>query len=189
MNKQSLRKHFLAERRKLPVDELNGRNEKICDYFRDFIATHDYLNTIHCFLPIRKNKEVNTWPLIDVLTEKNKRIIVSKSELNTNRMQHYLLGDRNSLVENRWGIPEPTGGKEVSDKEIDAVLIPLIVFDKSGHRIGYGKGYYDRFLSDCRLDVVKIGLSLLPPVHHIKEKETHDVAMDYCITSEKIYSF
>ena len=71
-------------------------------------------------------------------------------------------------------------------EDIDVVLIPLIVFDENGHRIGYGKGYYDRFLESCRPDTLKVGLSILPPIKEIPEVEAHDIPMDYCIGIDQV---
>ena len=68
-------------------------------------------------------------------------------------------------------------------------MIPLLVFDVSGHRVGYGKGYYDLFLSKCRNDCVKVGLSMVPPVELISEVEPTDVKMDYCISPKGLHTF
>ena len=89
----------------------------------------------------------------------------------------------------KWGIPEPIEGESAATEDIDVVLIPLIVFDENGHRIGYGKGYYDRFLESCRPDTLKVGLSILPPIKEIPEVEAHDIPMDYCILFKAVMKF
>jgi 5-formyltetrahydrofolate cyclo-ligase len=69
------------------------------------------------------------------------------------------------------------------------VLIPLLAFDQTGQRVGYGKGYYDRFLANCRPDCIKTGLSFFPAEDKITDTNTFDIAMDFCITPDKIYEF
>jgi 5-formyltetrahydrofolate cyclo-ligase len=93
------------------------------------------------------------------------------------------------LVFNKWGILEPSGGQAVEPKEIDVVLTPMLAGDKRGFRVGYGKGYYDKFFSLCRPDVLKIGLSYFPPIEEISDVHEFDVKLDYCVTPEEVFSF
>ena len=67
--------------------------------------------------------------------------------------------------------------------------MPLLCFDAAGHRVGYGKGFYDKFLSKCRPDCTKIGLSYFPPVEAIAATGGHDIMLDICVTPEKTYQF
>ena len=69
------------------------------------------------------------------------------------------------------------------------VLVPLLCFDRSGHRVGYGKGYYDRFLRKCRADCKKIGLSMFDPVDEITDAGESDVRLDLVITPTATVSF
>lgn len=69
------------------------------------------------------------------------------------------------------------------------VLIPLLAFDKKGYRVGYGKGFYDRFLADCRPDVVKVGLSVFEPIDEIADLNEFDIKMDFCITPNRVWQF
>ena len=93
------------------------------------------------------------------------------------------------MRENRWGIPEPAAGREIAPETIDLVLIPLLAFDRKGHRVGYGKGYYDRFLKRCRGDCMKLGLSFFEPVDSIYDAGEHDVPLDLCVTPHRTYVF
>ena len=93
------------------------------------------------------------------------------------------------LVENRWGIAEPVGAPEVRPQQLDAVLIPLLAFDETGHRVGYGKGFYDRFLAECRPDALRIGVSLEPPVPRITDAWDGDVRLHACLTPERVWRF
>ena len=69
------------------------------------------------------------------------------------------------------------------------VLVPLLCFDESGHRVGYGKGFYDRFLTKCRPDTQKVGLSYFPPVKEITDADSFDIRLDLCLTPEKVWRF
>ncbi|MEY3642146.1 MAG: hypothetical protein RLZZ149_74, partial [Pseudomonadota bacterium] len=101
----------------------------------------------------------------------------------------YISDDTTEFYLNQYGIPEPMGGIEIKAGQIDAAIIPLLAFDNIGNRVGYGKGYYDRFLANCRADVLKIGLSFFPPVSSIDDIENFDKKLDFCITPERVYAF
>jgi 5-formyltetrahydrofolate cyclo-ligase len=94
-----------------------------------------------------------------------------------------------TFTNSAWGIPEPVGGTVVQPTDFDIVLIPLLAFDKYGHRVGYGKGFYDRYLLNCRPDCLKIGISLFDPVDLIEDAESHDIPLDIAICPAKMYDF
>lgn len=146
-------------------------------------------NYYHIFLSITEKKEVNTEPILHILQGKDKNILLSKSNVNTNRLTNYLLTDSTVIKKNSWNIPEPVDGIEVDAKKIDLVFVPLLAYDKSGHRIGYGKGFYDAFLADCKEDVVKIGVSFFEPEPHISDVYSSDIPLDFCITPTQIFKF
>jgi len=100
-----------------------------------------------------------------------------------------LFDDEVELVDNAFGIAEPSAGEIVEPGEIDLALVPLLAFDQHGYRVGYGKGYYDKFLSQCREDVIKIGLSFFEPVDEIGDINQFDIPLNYCVTPQKVYEF
>ena len=104
-------------------------------------------------------------------------------------MDHILFDEDLQFELDRFGIPEPIGGEQIDLAEIDMILVPLLVFDRTGNRIGYGGGYYDRLLVDLPERVVKVGLSLAGPVDLLSTTETHDIALDACITPFQIVKF
>jgi 5-formyltetrahydrofolate cyclo-ligase len=65
----------------------------------------------------------------------------------------------------------------------------MLAFDKQGYRVGYGKGFYDRYLKRCQPDVMKVGFSFFPPVDQIEDINANDVPLSYCITPHQIYAF
>lgn len=143
----------------------------------------------HLFLSISEKKEIDTGPLMHILQGKDKNIIISQSNFATREMKHFLLTDSTIIRKNEWNIPEPMGGLEIPSSKIDVVFVPLLAFDKMGHRVGYGKGFYDKFLAGCKAEVVKVGLSLFEPEDQIPGILTSDVPMDYCVNPSKIYKF
>lgn len=186
MLKKELRLNFTNLRNRLSAEEIFSSSSSILKLLENVpIWDHNYY---HVFLPIKEKKEIDTYPLIELLQEKNKKVIVPKIA-GVSDLEHYELQQHTRLVPNKWGIPEPTSGNRIEEELIDVVFVPLLAFDYQGHRVGYGKGYYDRFLQRCRADVMKIGLSIFGPVEIISDIEETDIALDYCITPAEIYSF
>lgn len=188
MQKENLRKEFLQKRKALTIQEVQGFSKKIHDWFFRSFPVHAYA-TIHTFLPIKRNNEIDTWLIINTLKKDFATNIVAPKSHEDGTMSHYLLTKDTIFEENIWKIPEPVSNLQFPISEIDLVLIPLLCFDKKGYRVGYGKGYYDRFLADCRPDVLKIGLSFFEPVDEISDVDTFDIPLDYCITPNKIWQF
>ena len=102
---------------------------------------------------------------------------------------HILINTQTRFVENRFKILEPDSTKEILPSEIDVVFIPLLCFDKHGNRVGYGGGYYDRFLTKTSRSCLKIGLSFFEPVDFIEGISKTDITLDMCVTPEKLYNF
>jgi 5-formyltetrahydrofolate cyclo-ligase len=90
---------------------------------------------------------------------------------------------------NAINILEPLENEIVDPQDIDLVLIPMLVCDMKGARVGYGKGYYDRYLSRCREDCIKVGVSYFEPIAQVKDANEFDVPLNFCITPQKAYVF
>jgi len=190
MSKQDLRKEYLQKRKALTETEVEDFSRKIRDWFFRSIHVQAYA-TVHTFLPIRRNNEIDTCLIINTLQKDFATDIVIPRSHEDGTMSHYLLTKDTVFEENKWKIsePSPVGNLRSSVFSIDLVLIPLLCFDKKGYRVGYGKGYYDRFLTECRPDVLKIGLSIFEPIDEIIDVTEFDIKMNYCITPNKIWSF
>lgn len=187
--KKALREHYKSLRVTLSAAQEKNLNEQLLSQFQQF--KWEGLGYVHIFLPIKKFKEPDTILLENWLRVSYPQIqlVISRSDLKTNMMDHYLWEKEHLLELNKWGIHEPKGGEAILPDQLDAVIIPLLAFDKAGNRVGYGKGFYDRFLSACRPDCLKIGLSFFEPVPEIKDTEPADIPLDYCITCEQIWNF
>jgi len=143
----------------------------------------------HVFLPIEKQNEVDTELILHLLQGKDKNIVVSKSDFETRDMAHFLLTDSTRIILNPYGIPEPESGITIGSDQIDVIFVPLLCFDEFGNRVGYGKGFYDRFLAECRPDAIKIGLSFFEAVDPWEDVFESDVKLNFCVTPEKVYEF
>lgn len=189
--KQECRVKSKFMRNQLTTDEYVKLNLQILENFKRLSTILKNVEYLHTYLPIIKNKEPNSLLVIDYLKivwpEIN--LVVPKSDLKTNLMTHHLLAEGQELILNKWNIEEPVGGRLISEQLIDVVLLPLLAFDRYGTRVGYGKGYYDKFLASCRPDVKKVGLSIFDPIDKITDIEPHDVPLDLCITPSKIWRF
>ncbi len=143
----------------------------------------------HLFLTIAEQKEIDTEFLLHILAGKDKEIVVSKSDFATLGMTHYLLTDNTKFQKNTYNIPEPIDGLEVPVVKIDVVFVPLLAFDAKGNRVGYGRGFYDKFLSECKPETIKIGLSFFDAEEIIEDASEKDIQLDYCVTPNRIYKF
>lgn len=110
-------------------------------------------------------------------------------DFNSAAMVAEQVGANTQFFINAFGIPEPNGGYEISPELIDLVIVPLLCFDQSGNRVGYGKGYYDRFLKNCRKDCIKIGFSYFSPIASIDDTNEFDIPLDYGISPDAIHEF
>lgn len=187
MKKLELRPKYKALRKQLSESEIEEMSLAIANKLLTLpIWEKTYF---HIFLPITEHHEVNTEFILHLLSGKDKEIIISKSDFETRNMTHFLLTDNTRIKKNEYNIPEPVDGIEVPSHKIEVVFIPLLAFDTIGHRVGYGKGFYDKFLNECKPQTIKIGLSFFKAEELIEDVFEGDVQLDYCVTPEKIYSF
>ncbi|GGI56512.1 5-formyltetrahydrofolate cyclo-ligase [Winogradskyella haliclonae] len=186
MSKSEIRKKYKALRQELSYDEIENRSLSIANQLLQLdIWNHSFY---HIFLPIQEQKEINTEYILNILAGKDKNIVISKSNFEDSTMSHFLLTDNITLKKNEYNIPEPIDGIPILPQQIDLVFVPLLAFDTFGNRVGYGKGFYDRFLSGCRPETLKIGLSFFEAETKIAASE-NDVKLDYCLTHKKSYQF
>lgn len=186
MLKKELRQKYKDLRNQLSEDDLEEMSLTIANKVLTLPIFEK--NYFHVFLSITEHKEVNTEYILHLLSGKDKEIIISKSDFNTREMTHYLLTDNTKIKKNQYNIPEPIDGLEVPTHKIDVVFVPLLAFDKKGHRVGYGKGFYDKFLTACKPETIKIGLSFFEPEEKIEDVFENDVKLDYCITPKTVYT-
>lgn len=187
MTKKELRKKYKELRNDLSFDAIEDLSLQIANNALKLPIWN--FENYHIFLTIHEHKEVQTDYLLHILNGKDKNVIVSKSDFETRTMNHVLLTDNVTIKKNEWNIPEPQNGFSIADEQIDVVFVPLLAYDVFGNRVGYGKGFYDLFLSKCKPDVVKIGLSFFYPEELIEDMFLEDVRLNYCITPDTIVKF
>lgn len=187
MLKKDLRKKYKALRKQLPIDAIEDLSIRIANQLLK-LPIWD-ATFYHVFLTIEEQLEVNTDIILNILSGKDKHIVISKSDFETGLMTHYLLTDNTVIKKNTHNIPEPVDGIEITNNKLEVVFVPLLAFDEQGHRVGYGKGFYDKFLADCKPDTLKIGLSFFEAEDAIDDVFENDIKLDYCVTPERVYKF
>ncbi|HEV7346684.1 5-formyltetrahydrofolate cyclo-ligase [Telluribacter sp.] len=185
MDKASLRAQFLKRRQVLTPDEVRQESGKIAERLSRLLAQKPP-HYLHIFLPHVVRNEIDTRLIGEVVRAEfpEVQLVVPRVVPGTRTLEHYLYTPQTPLLTNRWGIPEPDpqAAQPIAPEELDAVLVPLLAFDRQGYRVGYGGGYYDRFLPQCRPGALKIGLSFFEPVPAIDDIDGYDIRLDYCLT-------
>ena len=179
MEKADLRKIYKEKRQQLSGIDIEELQENIYQQIYDLEISN--IKNVHVFLSLEKFKEINTNPIIDYYRSQNKKIVVSKSDFTNNSLTHFYLEKDTTIALNKYGIPEPVNAVQVCEIELDLVFVPLLISDEQHYRVGYGKGFYDRFLANCRKDVKKIGLNFFKPISNITDVNEFDIALDEVI--------
>jgi 5-formyltetrahydrofolate cyclo-ligase len=188
MTKSDLRKIYLAKQKDLSPAERAEKSQKISDRFFQSIDL-DPIRFLHCFIAIDKFNEIDTTVIFQRLWRDFSQVttLVPRVNFESGEIENLLFTPGTELVRNVWEIHEPAHDEYGETPLIDMVLAPLLCFDRRGYRVGYGKGFYDKFLSKCRPDCLKIGLGYFPPVREIVDTGDHDVKLDLFVTPDKTY--
>lgn len=176
MKKAEIRKIVLARRAQLNAEDHSLRQVALLSLLKPLLIQS---KTIASFKAISHRNEIS----LDSL-EGNFAYPRVVSEYGTMEM-----AQSTEFANSEWGIPEPLGGSVLEPTDLDIVLIPLLAFDLAGNRVGYGKGFYDRYLLQCRPDCLKIGISLFDPIDRIEDVESHDIPLDIAICPAQMYDF
>lgn len=188
MTKANARRDFLQKRAALPEGEYHQLNFQLYQQFFSLIDLSG-VRCLHIFLPIEGKREVDTWPIIDRLRREHEHIRLSIPKVNGSELENFYFEGIHQLKKNKWGILEPEQGVPTPTEKIDMVIVPLLAFDKSGNRVGYGKGFYDQFLAECRIRCQRIGLSLFEPIESIEDVDENDISLTHCLTPHHLYQF
>lgn len=179
--KREIRRRMLFLRENIDKEKLMKWNENIYnkivnwDVFKDAKMVMIYASF--------KN-EVKTWDIIDYCFEKRKDVILPKTIKDGFKILPCKINSLDELSRTSFGILEPSGENVVDKDKIDMIIVPGIAFDRNGNRIGYGAGYYDRFLKDCK--GIKAGVCYSIQMVEDVYADEHDVKMDYLITERGI---
>lgn len=189
MSKKDLRKQYLAKRLTLSPVAYAELNQKILQHFQQLKLTG--ISCIHIYLPILSRREPDTFTIVEWLKASHPHIkrVFPKADFSNYSMQHFIDDESLDLITNEFDIPEPVSGNEIDTAEIDIVIVPLLVFDKRGYRVGYGQGFYDRFMAQCKPGTQFIGLSFFEPIDLIPDINQYDLPMHKCITPDGVWEF
>lgn len=181
--KKRLRKKLLNRRKAIPEDEYQAASATIIAKVNQ-LPEFKRAETVHCYVSMNDRGEVDTHKLIRQLFSLGKRVVVPITHFEDGTLSHVILTSFEELKENKWGVLEPSGGEPIAPRELDLVLVPMVGGDERGNRIGYGKGFYDRFLSE--VSCPKVGLIFEQNIVERLPVNEFDVALDKIITEVRI---
>ncbi len=189
MKKSALRTIYKEKRNKLSATEINKLDDLLLIQFQK--ADIPLIQSLFSYWPIKELKEPDTHLFTDYIEFRNPELILAypRTDFLLNEMIAIVVNPETDFIKNEYNIYEPAEGDVLSADEIDMIFVPLLAFDKIGYRVGYGKGFYDRYLTECKKGCLKVGFSYFEPVDEITDKDEFDVPLDLCITPHNIYVF
>lgn len=182
--KKTLRKEYLALRENLKMDRVSAASEKIFNFLKQLDLGS------HIFIYVSMRNEVDTKPILDYLWSENKHVYLSKSNFNDQSMTLYEVNKDTPLIKNDWGILEPSeDNEELKDlSKLTSIIVPGLLFSREGHRMGYGKGFYDRFFEQAP-HATRIALCMDEFLLEQIPYDAWDVPMDIIITENEVLSW
>ena len=187
MNKDEIRRIIKKRRNSMSENEVTTKSRIIIE---KLMKTDEFKNSKNIMIFLSFNNEVYTYDLIEKCIELGKRVIIPYTVKDTYEIIPTVLGNtKEDLKLTSYGYREPKKEKlqPVDEKDIDLTVVPGLAFDKKMNRIGFGKGYYDRYLAKTRIDAKKIALAYDYQVLEEIPSEVFDVKMDSIITDENTY--
>jgi len=188
MLKKELRIIYKNKRDNLSLEDIRALSANIGTNLLELLSQLKF-KTVNCFLSSDARKEVITNYIIETIRELGAEITVPVSNYETNRITAAQFKKGDQLIDDKFGIPTPTNICAIKPSTIDVVIVPLLCFDRKGYRCGYGKGMYDRFLSECKPGVVTIGLSFFSASTNISDIHEKDMPLNYIVSHQKTIRF
>lgn len=193
MKKFDIRVKALTERKSWTQQDFELKNVQLLNQIIEFINPLPRNLMLMSFHSMEHQREVMTSPIHALLINEPyyHQLIFPKVEKNTSQIIPYLTDKKSKFLASDWGILEPMEETSVrlNPTDIDVIFIPLLAVDTQGHRVGYGKGFYDRFLANTKPELIKIGLGLEEPIEPIEDLNPYDIALDFAITPKSVYRF
>lgn len=180
VSKQEARAWGKSQRAALSKEAIEGwRNMQVQVLFHTLDMSK--VNVCHVFLPMLNQAEPDLWPLLKLWVDKYPNLIFAApiSDFKTKSFAQYQLDTAEFPPYSVKGIPEPSSTVEISPGLTDIAFIPLLAADVYGSRVGYGAGFYDRFLAQCAPECIKIGVALYGAIEGVIAHEQHDIKLDY----------
>ena len=191
MDRGTLRALYLHRRKDMPSARHKHESQRLCQRLQRLVSTFSP-DAIHSFLPIDAQKEPDIMPFLHTFSKNYGAVFTSVAEKGENELKHVRFEGDLVLKEGPLGIPTPIGAVPISLSALQSidrllVVVPLLAFDEKGHRLGYGKGYYDRMLASLPR-AYALGVSFEPPVSEIPPIST-DIPLHACVTPARDYIF
>ena len=189
MTKSALRTIYKDKRKALSEQDRLKLDDLILIQFQQLPLPD--MQVLMSYLPISTHNEVYTPPVADYVSFKIPGLLLAYPRINYEEvtMQAIAVDATTEFETDRHGIVEPVAGEVIPADELDMIFVPLLAYDKKGYRVGYGKGFYDRYLKRCREDVIKIGFSYFEPEPVISDVNEFDIPLNFAVTPERIYEF
>ncbi len=189
MLKAAARKYYREKRMALSNTERSKLDDLLLIQFQTMKLP--FIQTLLSYWPIEENKEPNTHLFTDFIEFRNPevKICYPKSDFKNILMTAIKTDEETKFKKNSYQIYEPVNGEVVLPSEIELIFIPLLGFDLEGFRLGYGKGFYDKYLWQCNRECIVIGFSYFDPLDKIDDRNNFDVPLTACITPHKVYDF
>lgn len=189
MIKKTVRKDYLQRRMDIPEEDLQQQTALMAFNFKKL--TFPPVNYLLSYSPLQSRREFDVSVCEDQLKQKNPSLQTAwpRIEEQSHDMEACLVQRGGYFVKNRYNILEPISTHIIEPELLDVIFLPLVAFDERGYRIGYGKGYYDRYLARCRVDIIRVGFCFFEAVRGIEDINQYDVPLDFCITPYRIYEF
>ena len=189
MTKKELRPLYRGKRRDLNEAERTKLDDLLLIQFQT--VDLPFLHQLFSYWPIVENHEPNTHLFTEFLKFRNPELLVAYPVVDFDSLtMNAIATDIDTPFEKAgFNLFEPQKGEPVPPANFDIVFVPLLCVDKEGFRVGYGRGYYDRFLAGCRNDCIKLGFSYFEPIDKISDTHQFDVPLDLCITPQAVYVF
>jgi 5-formyltetrahydrofolate cyclo-ligase len=189
MNKREIRKIYAEKRKQLSAEEVQRLTNAMVGRFSEIEL--DNFKTVLSYSPMERRSEFNISLCEKILTDRHRETRIAHPRIieDSNFMEAVVVGSDTRYIHNSWAVSQPTHGEILTPESFDLVLVPLLAFDDKGFRVGYGKGFYDRWLAQCRPGIRKIGFSFFEAVGAISDINEFDVPLDLCITPMRVYEF
>ena len=188
LKKDIIRKEYAKKRQELSSLQFQEASSQLIQNTIELIKKN-HPECIHCFLPIQSKDEINTAMIIQYCWENNIKVVVPVSNFDDGTLKTAEFKPYTKTKLTKHNIPEPIDPVWTKNDAIDLVITPLLAFDFKGYRVGYGKGFYDRFFASLPREAKKVGISLFEPCEAIEDVNEHDIPLTHCVTPNKIFTF
>ncbi len=186
MTKAALRTLYNARKKELTTPETAEKSAEIFTQFQQHFSFKPG-DTVHCFLSIAERNEVDTRLFLNYFFERDVRVFVPKVS-GADICSVEIFPDT-VFIKSKWNIPEPESNTDCGLNSYTMILVPLLYADANGNRVGYGKGFYDRFFATLKKNTPKAGLSFFSPEEPVEDVSEWDVPLDYLVTPTEVLSF